>query len=83
MLGIHAALQVMFSPGAEARDWLRHGRISGGERRRAPLDCITGGDLDDMMLVRRHLEAWCAGHVGAAGPAGAYEAVTEEMIDFR
>ncbi|MGZ9810863.1 hypothetical protein ACXN5S_10400 [Pseudoroseicyclus sp. H15] len=84
LLGIWAALQTVFSSEAEGENWLREGLVSGGREGQGPLNLIVGGEFEDLMLVRRHLDAWCAGNFGgASGTSGSYEPVSEQMIDLR
>jgi hypothetical protein len=57
VLGIHAALQVLFLTEAEGVDWLRrpHGAtVYGGK---PPLGLITDGSQDSLFTVRRYLDA--------------------------
>ncbi|HET9962960.1 MAG TPA: antitoxin Xre/MbcA/ParS toxin-binding domain-containing protein [Nitrospiraceae bacterium] len=57
VLGIYQALRVLYADEAEGMDWLKRpnaDRIFGGQR---PLDIVTGGTIDGLMTVRRHLDA--------------------------
>lgn len=59
VLGIYKALRIIF--GDDGRDWLHapnEAPIFGGQR---PVDVVTSGTLDGMMLVRRYLDAWRGG----------------------
>ncbi|MGE4323525.1 MAG: antitoxin Xre/MbcA/ParS toxin-binding domain-containing protein [Sphingobium sp.] len=57
LLGIHQALGVLFADEHEGVDWLRHPHgapLFGG---RPPLDLVTSGMQDGLMMVRRFLDA--------------------------
>ena len=57
ILGIHQALQILFSTEKDGIEWLRgphQSPVFGGN---APLSVITGGTLDGLLLVRRYLDA--------------------------
>ncbi len=57
VLGIHQALGVLFGNEQEAKTWLatpHDALLFGGH---PPLDLVTGGTLDGLLLVRRFLDA--------------------------
>jgi len=61
VLGIFKALKILFPKDADAATWLRSpndGPAFGGQ---TPLALITSGGQDNLMLVRRHLDAWRGG----------------------
>lgn len=73
LLGIYKALRIVFRTDAEGLAWLRTanaGPLFGGQR---PLDLITGGPLDGLLQVRRHLDAWRGGRFTAPIPGHAIE----------
>ena len=75
MLGIVKALAILFVHPSEAKAWLfasNTGPVFGGQ---APIDLITSGTQDGLMLVRRYLDAWRGGLFAAPLP-------TEEEAPF-
>jgi hypothetical protein len=55
LMGIHKALRLIFRDTARAYEWIRLGNeVFGG---RSGLDVMLGGDLTDLMRVRRYLDA--------------------------
>jgi len=68
VLGIWKALRIVFPRDADALEWLKSpnaGPLFGGQR---PLDLLTSGSQDAIMLVRRHLDAWRGGVFSAPRP---------------
>ena len=68
VLGIHQALDIIFARHDEAARWLRSpnaGLMFGGQR---PVDLLTSGSQDHLMLLRRHLDAWPDGTFPAPSP---------------
>ena len=66
VLGVYKALRLIFVREGEDLAWLKApnaGPVFGG---RPPLDLVTSGTQDGILLVRRSLDAWRGG--GAAGP---------------
>lgn len=60
--------------------WLRgphRGTVFAGA---SPLEHMRAGGLDGLMTVRRHLDAWRGGAMGAGARPGAFEPVTEDDI---
>ncbi len=58
LMGIHNALRIVFREPQRACSWLRTDNSAfGGE---AALHVMHGGELTDIMRVRRYLEAECA-----------------------
>lgn len=61
LFGVWKALRIVFGSDLTARLWLRQantGPLFGGQ---APMDLLTSGTQDAIMLVRRHLDAWRGG----------------------
>lgn len=82
MLGIHKALGCLFSDHSEALAWLNSphcGTTFGGE---SPMNLVVHGAQDDLMTVRRYLEAWLQGQVTPGIPEGSFTPVTEEDVVF-
>lgn len=70
MLGIYKALKLIFPREGEDVAWLRAGNEAPTFGSQPPMDLITSGTQDGLLLVRRYLDAWRGGQ--AAGPiAGA------------
>lgn len=57
VLGIHQALGVLFDTPDQQRDWLRLPHAAPVFGGRPPLDLVTSGSPDGLMLVRRFLDA--------------------------
>lgn len=69
VLGIFKALQILFAAETEATAWLHtpnRAPCFGGQR---PIDLITSGTQDGIMLARRYLDSWRGGTFAA--PTGA------------
>lgn len=61
VLGVHKGLSIVFADEAAGNGWLRSANSAacfGGQR---PIDLVTGGTQDGLMIVRRHLDAWRGG----------------------
>ena len=61
VLGIHKSLRILFGEEETGAAWLRAPNAApcfGGQR---PIDLVTGGTQDGIMLVRRYLDAWRGG----------------------
>ena len=61
VLGIHRALGILFAEQADALCWLHgphYAPMFGG---RAPLELVTSGSLEDLLAVRRFLDAATTG----------------------
>jgi uncharacterized protein (DUF2384 family) len=55
LMGIHKALRLIFRDTARAYDWIRQpNEVFGG---RSALEVMVGGELTDLMRVRRYLDA--------------------------
>ena len=55
LMGIHKALRIVFREPARAYAWIKApNAVFGG---RSALDVMLGGELTDLMRVRRHLDA--------------------------
>lgn len=81
VLGIHKALSILFDDPAQALIWLSNphgGTVFAGA---APLVLIVDGGQDGMMTVRRYLDAWRGGHMGAG--AADVPPVTASDLVFR
>ncbi len=65
VLGIYKALRLIFVREGDDLAWLRApntGPLFGGE---PPLDLVTSGAQDGILLVRRYLDAWRGGQAAA------------------
>ena len=61
VLGIYKDLQILFASVADQKAWLHaenDGLVFG---RQAPVEFVTSGTQDSLMLVRRYLDAWRGG----------------------
>jgi len=55
LIGIHKALKIIFSDAPRGYDWIKaHNEAFGGA---SALDVMLGGELTDLMRVRRYLDA--------------------------
>mgnify|MGYP003624464857 CR=1 FL=1 len=80
VLGIHKALKILFVEEAEAMIWLKgphHGQPFAGQ---APLDVMLNGTQDDLMTVRRYLDAWRGGLDGGPSRENPIQPVRVEDI---
>jgi uncharacterized protein (DUF2384 family) len=55
LIGIHKALRIIFGDPARAYDWVRRPNAAFGGR--SALQVMLGGELTDLMRVRRYLDA--------------------------
>ncbi len=55
LLGIHKALRIIFSEPDRTYAWIRARNTAFGDR--SALDIMLGGDLTDLMRVRRYVDA--------------------------
>lgn len=55
LLGIHKALRIVFREPARAYAWVKSGNTAFGGR--SALDVMLGGELTDLMRVRRYLDS--------------------------
>lgn len=55
LMGIHKALRIVFREAARGYAWIRAANDAFGER--SALDVMLGGELTDLMRVRRYLDA--------------------------
>ena len=55
LMGIHKALRILFSDAARGYRWIRAGNDAFAGR--SALDIMLGGELTDLMRVRRYLDA--------------------------
>jgi len=55
LMGIHKALRIIFGEPARAYDWVRRPNTAFGGR--TALEIMLGGELTDLMRVRRYLDA--------------------------
>ena len=55
VMGIHKALKIVFSEAARGYAWIKAPNAAFGER--SALDVMLGGELTDLMRVRRYLDA--------------------------
>ena len=78
VLGICKALIILFPRPADRLAWLRNpnaGPLFGGQR---PIDVLSSGTQDALMLVRRHLDAWRG---GVFAPPNAADSAFEPFTD--
>lgn len=59
LLGIHKALRIIFTEAARGYAWIKAANAAFGGAR--ALDVMLGGELTDLMRVRRYLDAERAG----------------------
>lgn len=55
LMGIHKALRLLFSDAARGHSWIRAANDAFGGR--SALDVMLGGQITDLMRVRRYLDA--------------------------
>ena len=55
LIGIHTALRIIFSDPARGYRWIKAANTTFGGR--SALDVMLGGELTDLMRVRRYLDA--------------------------
>ena len=55
LMGIHKALRILFTDNARAYGWVQRPNDAFGGQ--SALDVMTGGELTDIMRVRRYLDA--------------------------
>lgn len=55
LMGIHKALRILFTEPQRGYDWIRAGNTAFGGK--SALDIMLGGELTDLMRVRRYLDA--------------------------
>jgi uncharacterized protein (DUF2384 family) len=55
LLGVHKALRIVFRETQRGYDWMRKANASFGGK--SALDVMLGGELTDLMRVRRYLDA--------------------------
>ena len=55
LIGIHKALKIVFSEASRGYAWIKAPNAAFGER--SALDIMLGGELTDLMRVRRYLDA--------------------------
>lgn len=70
----------LFEDQDQAMVWLKGPHKSTLFAGASPMTCMLDGGLDSFMSVRRYLDAWCAGHSGAAASEGKIEPVTEDDL---
>jgi hypothetical protein len=69
VLGIHKNFRILFSRPQDEAAWLKSPHdapVFGGQ---PPLDLLTSGTQDGLMLVRRYLDAWRGGVFAAPNAA--------------
>jgi hypothetical protein len=69
VLGIHKNLRILLGRPQDEEAWLKNphdARVFGGQ---PPLDLITNGTQDGLILVRRYLAAWRGGVFAAPNAA--------------
>ena len=55
LIGIHKALKIVFREASRGHAWIKAPNAAFGER--SALDIMLGGELTDLMRVRRYLDA--------------------------
>lgn len=55
LIGIHKALKIVFREASRGYGWIKAPNAAFGER--SALDIMLGGELTDLMRVRRYLDA--------------------------
>src|SRR3546814_20944095 len=78
VLGIHAALGILFENECDGIAWLRgphNARVFGGQ---PPIDLVTAGTQDALMTVSRFLDAARGGHYMPPTPEDANFHPTQE-----
>ena len=55
LMGIHKALKIVFSEASRGYAWIKASNVAFGGR--SALDVMLGGELTDLMRVRRYLDA--------------------------
>ena len=80
VLGIHKALCILFVHQNESMIWLKGRHDSLQFAGKSPLDTMLNGTQDDLMTVRRYLDAWRGGLGGAPAPESDVPAVRPEDI---
>ena len=80
ILGIHKAMQILFSTDADCADWLRTPHRSQPFGGQPPLALIAGGMQDGLMAVRRFLDAARGGQWMAPNGADLAAPLTDEDI---
>lgn len=82
ILGIYKALTIVFEDEDQALTWLKgphRGTLFAGA---SPMAYMLEGGHDGLMSVRRYLDAWRGGHMGAGAPEGSFDPVTEDDLVF-
>ena len=59
LIGIHKALRIIFTETTRCYAWVKAANATFGGA--SALDIMLGGELTDLMRVRRYLDAECAG----------------------
>jgi hypothetical protein len=80
VIGIYKALAILFEEPRQALDWLKAPHKGTVFQGASPLAFITDGAHDGIMTVRRYLDAWRGGEVGAGAAEGTFEPVREEDV---
>lgn len=62
LLGIYASLHLIYGTPEPGAGWIRRPNTAAFLRGRRPVDLITGGSLNSLWGLRRHLDAVCAGY---------------------
>lgn len=62
LLGIYASLHTIYGTSEPGAGWIRRPNTAAFLRGRRPVDLITGGSLNSLWGLRRHLDAVCAGY---------------------
>lgn len=82
VIGIYRALALIFEERAQALEWMKGPHQGTAFRGSSPMDVILEGTQDNLMTVRRYLDAWRGGHMGHGAPEGSFVRVTEDDLVF-
>lgn len=81
VMGIHKALSILFQDATQAVVWLNGSHAGLPFAGQTPVDLVTSGTQDGLMVVRRYLDAWRGGGAQGAVPEG-MEPVTRDSLVF-
>lgn len=82
VLGIHKALECLFSEHAQALDWLKSPHRGTVFQCASPLYLVVHGAQDGVMAVRHYLDEWSAEHVGQRASMWDFTPVSEVDVVF-
>ena len=82
ILGIHKLLTCLFGEPREAMIWLKGAHMDIVFSGSSPLDLMLNGTQDDLLTVRRYLEAWPFGAKATPTVSSSFSAVEPQDIVF-